>query len=332
MKALYLKLTLAIAALVVFFFVGRHYLTELPRIVEASAWGVVAIAFIHTLTLWLQGQSILIGLKPFDLGEPAKAKQVSCAAERISSEKCFGLTVLGSYTNLLLPRTGIATTAAYLKYKCSVSFADFAAVTFYNGILFVFCGSAISIVAMHLHVGVHWLAEAWLFAALYALLLFSAIAAVFKWRFGARELGGIGWIKNAFRKLQHSSAHIAQSKFAGQLLLLNFAMAALRALRLGVACWAMGLEVSPLGVVLASALGDVIFVFSITPAALGFRECAIAFSASAMGISPELAISVAVFDRLAFSGTVVLLAQAVIAMGIRVPQSHKSQTSSPLPN
>ena len=56
------------------------------------------------------------------------------------------------------------------------------------------------------------------------------------------------------------------------------------------------------------------FLISITPAALGFREAAIAFVASQMNITPATAISVALLDRVVFSLTNVVFAQLVLAV------------------
>lgn len=333
MKSAALKSVLALIALALFLVVGREYAGELPRIWQASFVGIGAIAVIHSVTLWLNGQAIAVGLRAFRCQETQRTQVVEGSrAGEAKAGTYFSLSVLGSYANLLLPRSGIATTAAFLKCNCGVGLADFGAVTFYNGILFVFSGSALALLTLHLYLGREWQNEVLLFAVLYSLFLASALASTFDWK--KLRLGRSGsrvpsWIERPFNKLQYASANLVQSRFSGELIVIQFAMAGLRALRLGVACWALGVAVDPLGVLLASALGDVIFVFAITPAALGFRELAIAFSASAMGITPETALSIAVFDRLVFSGTVVLLAQGLIAFAIGKPTAkpHKKAES-----
>ena len=65
MKSAALKSVLAFIALALFLVVGREYAGELPRIWQASFVGIGAIAVIHSVTLWLNGQSIAVGLKAF---------------------------------------------------------------------------------------------------------------------------------------------------------------------------------------------------------------------------------------------------------------------------
>lgn len=335
MRATAVKSLLAVGALLVFVFVGREYAAELPRIWNASLIGVAAIAAIHTLTLWLNGQSVAVGLRAFqNQAHTGRKIEVSKQGTDANSLTYFSLSVLSSYANLLLPRSGIATTAAFLKCQCGVRLTDFGAVTFFNGFLFLFCGSSLALAALHLQLGSDWFSEVWLFATLYVLLAASALTATFNWkRLKLDKLTGrLGsWLERPMHKLQHASTHLAQSRFAGQLFWIQLGMAGLRALRLGAACWALGVEFDALGVLLASALGDVVFVFAITPAALGFREFVIAFAATAMGVTPELALSIAIFDRLVFSGTVIVWAQAVIALAIGKPLEANRPSESLTP-
>ena len=80
-------------------------------------------------------------------------------------------------------------------------------------------------------------------------------------------------------------------------------------LRLKLAFMAMDVEVSFLGVVVATMLGALAMLVSITPAGLGFREAAIAYSATMIGCSPSVAVAAAVLDRLVMTVCVVILAQ-----------------------
>ena len=310
------KIALAVVALLGFVYLGRHYFSELSRISEARLAGLLAIALIHVFTLWLQGCTLRCGLQPF--------------GNHITGKQGFALSVMGSYANLLLPRSGIAATAAFLKQQCQTKLIDFSSIVLYNGGLFVLSSSllACGVVAWDWSVsGVR--PEFWLLCGLPALALISAAGVLIKWQVPA---GYQGWGSAGLHKLCHASQQLSHSKNFWSLVGLNLLMTVSRAARLYAAFWALAVDVHPLGVLLASALGDLAFVFAVTPAALGFREAAITFSAGAMATTSSLALSVALFDRLVFSATVVILAQFIVTWVVSQRRRHGRPAANPASN
>lgn len=299
-KSKYLQLAMALVVLVLLAYAGRTHLVELEKFRSARWLGVVGIAIIHTITLWLQGVTLRLGLAPF--------------GSRISSGRGFTLSVMSSYANLLIPRSGIATTAALLKTKCQTKLADYSAVVLYNAGIFLFCSSSLaSMILFATPAGEASRKLWWLWLCLPAFAVGSLVAIAFRWQLPQTSLG---FVRKAVDRLNHASHLLTHPKSFWPLVGVHATMTLARAARLWVACWALSIDANPMGVLLASALGDVVFLFAFTPSALGFREAAIAFSAEAMNISTSAALSVAIFDRIVFSATVLVLAQVIAAWWI----------------
>jgi uncharacterized membrane protein YbhN (UPF0104 family) len=74
---------------------------------------------------------------------------------------------------------------------------------------------------------------------------------------------------------------------------------------------AASVPVSWWGTLIASTASDLMFVVSITPGAIGLREAAIALLARKLGTTTDVALTVAIIDRLVFSMTICVLAQTL---------------------
>lgn len=307
------KAILALLALCGLLYVGRHYFGEVGRIPEARWAGILAISLIHVFTLWVQGLTLKIGLAPFG----------NC----ISSSQGLALSVLGSYANLLVPRSGIATTATYLKRQCQTKLIDYSSVILYNAALFVLCSSLLGSMLVAWTWATSGTASEWWVAwSLVGLVAISWLAVFIKWQ-PPHAYRGFG--SQTLAKFCQASLRLVDSGNLWILAVLNLALTLLRAGRLYVAFWALSIDVNPLGVLLASALGDLVFIFAITPAAIGFREAAITFAAGALSTTAAMALSAALLDRLVFSGTVIVLAQVFITISISSTARKRPQLGDP---
>lgn len=307
----YLRIALGLIAIACFLYLGRDYLDQLHRITDAHIAGLIGIVVVHLLTLWLQGLTLKWGLDSFD--------------KTISQKESFVLFVISSYANLLLPRSGVGTTAIYLNRVRKSSMIDYSSVVVINGALFVLACSMVGCVV----IGIDWIAQQqmpalWLMTGLTGMLLASLFALTIQWKFLERYRGPGHSIAC---RLNHARSRISDSESNSifRMGLAHFVLVFMRALRLYFAFRAMGLEVSFFAVLLTSVLGDLAFVIAVTPGALGFREAAIAIAATRLGIPVPLAISVAILDRLIFSLTVVVTAQVLIAKGLRLGKTGFEQ-------
>lgn len=313
----YLRPAAAMLAMAIFLFAGQDYLKELDRI--GGAWwpAVLGVAVVHTLTLWLQGLTTKWGLDAFD--------------RSITAKESFSIFVLSSYTNLLLPRSGLGATAAYLHKVKKCSLVDYGSVVLVNGILFVMACSGVC--CAMLIIGWLWHGvetPIWLAIGVSAFFVLSVLVSVARWGF-LEKYTGPGHL--LVTRVNHATSRLAKSGSRRVLGLgtAHVALAFLRAIRFHFAFLALGLEVPFFGVLFASLLGDLAFVIAITPSALGFREAAVALSAAHLGIPVSLALSAAVLDRLVFSLTVVCISQIVIVFGIGqagVGSGHKGSMES----
>lgn len=306
------QIVLGLIAMACFLYVGRNYMDQLHRIKDVHLFGVIGIVVVHLLTLWLHGLTLKWGLDSFD--------------QTISQRESFVLFVISSYANLLLPRSGIGTTALYLTRVRKSSMIDYSSVVLVNAVLFVLACSSIACLTF----GIDWVAQQrmppmWLTIGLPALVVVSGAGLLVKWDF-ARWYKGPG--HSVFERLNHARTRLVNSRNQWRMGLANVVLVFLRALRLFIAFWAMGIEVSFFAVLLTSVLGDLAFVIAITPGALGFREAAIAFAATRLGIPVPIALTVAILDRLVFSLTVFVVAQVLIALGFKNYKSGFSEKQS----
>ncbi len=307
-----IKIILAIIAVACFLYAGRNYFGQLHLISHAHWAGVLGIVVVHLLTLWLQGLTIKWGLDSYD--------------RSISEKESFVLFVISSYANLLLPRSGVGTTALYLNRSRKVPLIDYSSVVIYGAVLFIFACSTIGCLIF----GIDWLVQSrapawWIAIGLPGMLIASGLAITIHWRVPA-SYQGPGHL--LFERLNHANSRLVTSGNVWRIGLAHFVLVFLRALRLYIAFWALGIEASFFAVLLTSVLGDLAFVIAVTPGALGFREAAIAIAAARLGIPVPVAISVAIFDRLVFSLAVAATAQFLIAFVFRKDGAGVAQSTS----
>lgn len=290
------RLSLAIGALclVTLVTLGRSQLHELGRLAQVSPVAVAGILLLYVTARGLNGEIMRAALRRL--------------GHEIGRYEAFVLTILVSYTNLLIPRAGLGAPALYLKHRHRIDYAVIGSLLLVTAVL---QGGAIGVAGLAvqglLAAGGESRASPAV-AALFAAVTAAAAAAAFArfpvpdaWR--SRLAGFARRLNQAWRKLGASRAWV------GRILLVQGAILLLRALRLQLAFWAIGQPVGFAGVMVASLLADLMFFVSLTPAALGFREGAIAYGASLMGVEPAIGVSAAVLDRLVWTAGVALLGQ-----------------------
>jgi len=299
-------LALAIVLLAAFGFLGLEYVGELHRLAEAPPLALAGI-----LLLYLLARSSAAEIMRLWLG--AQGYEVSRA-------RTFVLTILISYTNLLVPRAGVATPMLSLRRSHGVDMLAYGAIVIASTAMMViavgFCGLACQLLLVLSRGEPFDPAAGLLFAG-------AAAAALGMFVVPLPEAGGLGsWLPARVEpwvlRLREGWTRLSSSR---SLLLritgLQIAGLLLRAARLWVAYWAVGAEVDFVGVMLSSLLADLAHALSITPAGLGFREWAIVYGATLTGVDPALGLSAALLDRLVWSIGVVVLGQTFAWLHLR---------------
>ena len=218
---------------------------------------------------------------------------------------------MSSYTNLLLPRTGVAGVAIYLKRRYGLRITSYLSLSVTVLLLSaVVCGLVGAFVQLALaqaaggplrgDVLVLFLGAASL--ATGALMLPPGLRSALPTRIFERLSG----VHDAWQ------AMAGRWRALGHIMALHLAAALLRALRLQIVFAAVGVEIPYAVVLLASLLADLATLISVTPGGLGFREAALAYAASLLGVEPSLAILAALVDRLVWSGIVIVFGQVAV--------------------
>lgn len=288
------RFVVGILVLGLFLVLGRRYLGELRRLTDVSP-SIVALMVASTVAARLvQGRSLQILLR--------------AQGHRVGLGETFFLGIVTSYTNLVLPRAGTGAPALYLKRRYQVSFADFGSLLLLISVLHLVAAGSLGLVCLSVaHLEFRQPLDLKVTLAFAVVVLGGIVATFVRVPVAERRRGRIA---EFLRRFAYSWAQLGSSRLIiSQNLALQIVALVLQSLRLKLAFVAMGVEVSFLGVVVATMLGALAMLVSITPAGLGFREAAIAYSATMIGCSPSVAVAAAVLDRLVVTACVVILAQ-----------------------
>lgn len=263
-------------------------------------------AFLGIVALYLVGRA---------LSAEAMRLGLSSLGFPIARSICFMLTLLQSYTNLIIPRSGLAPPAVYLRAQYSVPYASYLAFAVLMILLATGLMGALGFWAGWWVTGLNQVPRAemlWAFAGIVGVAVFAVAAPV-------RLFG----VLPAWPRRHLLAAHTAWSSLAGRpwvlirLVGLQAAGILSRAVRMKVALEIAGVEIPFSQVMVVSICTDLSMLVSLTPAALGFREAGLLFGAAIIGIEPGAAMLAAVVDRLATTPTVIVAGQFVLWRGVR---------------
>jgi uncharacterized membrane protein YbhN (UPF0104 family) len=282
---------------------GRRFYDDLDRLRSVPPLLAIAIAL-----LWLASRSFA-----------ADVMRVGLAAlgHRIGRFEAFVLQMVQSYGNVLVPRAGIGVIGVYLKTRRATPFADLGAVQVLLmtvlqlltiGVVGLLCQAALALPGGAGADGV----MAALFAGVAAGCAAPLLIPVPAGRTGGGKVAAfLARLAGAWDKLGRSRALVAR------VILTHAVMLLVRAVRIRLCFTAIGEPVPFVGALAASLLADLVFVFSITPAGLGFREAAVVYAARVMGTTGDIALAAAVLDRLVSTACNVVVGQVGVWLLIR---------------
>ena len=289
-----IRLALAIVSLALIAYFGRHYLGDLRRIERATLPLLPVI-----LVLYFAARSVSGEVMRLTLGK---------LGHQIRRSEAFMLTMLVSYTNLALPRAGYGPAALYLKRRYGVPLADFSSLLLPVIAIQLPCIGALGLICQAVLAAQGGIAYDPAASLVFAARMTVGIAIpLLRVPIPGERTGRVASFLRRFGeswRVLASSARTIRIMVACQLGVLL-----LRAVRLELAFVALDQDPSFWGVCVASLLADVVFLLSLTPAALGLREAVIAYSAEALGIPASMAVAVSILDRLTCTLGVVVAGQ-----------------------
>jgi uncharacterized membrane protein YbhN (UPF0104 family) len=289
------RLLFIVAVLAAFVYLGRHLFDQLDRLAQAAPLPVMMLFALLIAARLLRGLQLQILLARLE--------------RRVGVMEMFFLSVLVSYSNLIIPKAGLAAPALYLKRRHALSFAHFGLASLMLATLHTTAVAALGLVVLASAGGAALrgtnLATG---GALIVILCIGLTVIVLRPRVPKLWSGKIadllrrsvdGW------RLLGNAPRRSAAIFG-----LSLAVILAQSLKLACAFWAIDADVAFAGVLMATVLSELALLISVTPGALGFREAAVAASAAWLGCSPETALAAAVLDRLVMTAAIVLLAQA----------------------
>jgi uncharacterized membrane protein YbhN (UPF0104 family) len=227
---------------------------------------------------------------------------------RLPGFDVFGLSVLAAVPNLFVPRSGFGTLALALRARHGVPFAITTSLVLPLAALDLIVVSASGLAVQIGVVGLsHPHAPA--IAAAFAASLLAGCAGLLL-RVPMRASFAPPRVRAFLERFDTAWAQLRGSRrFVLRSASLLAGMCALRVLRLRLAFGALDFSPDLAGLVIASLLGDLMFLFAFTPGALGLREAAIVYGADLAGVTPDASLAAAILDRLVMTGTILVTAQ-----------------------
>lgn len=271
---------------------GVRHAGELDRLLHADPWWLAAM--------------VVLGVAVRGVAAEIMRDTLAEVGHRVRIGEIFGLAALSAVPGLFFPRAGFGALGLALRTRHGVPFSASSAL--------VLPLSVLDLVV----VGVAGLAlQGWLawsdrphelaLTALFAATLGAAVVVLFlnpRLPYAPERLARfLANLSDAWRRLRGDRAYVLRA------LVLLVVVTALRTLRLAAAYRAIGFAPDLDGLLLASLLGDLMFMLALTPGALGLREAAIVYGARMAGVTPDASLAAAVLDRLVLTLVLLVLAQ-----------------------
>jgi uncharacterized protein (TIRG00374 family) len=299
---LLVRIVIALIILVAMGYAGRRYFGELDRLKSANPWLIAAMAGLYVLGR-LPPAAIL-------------RRALRALGHHIGRAEAFFVLMVQYYVNMLIPRAGIGALAGYFKLRRGVPVADLGAAQLVLLTLAQFaCLGVAALVAQGVLATSHVAPMDPVLAAVFAGVALVSLIPLFvhlpESIVGQSEdlLGR--FVGKFFGRLATASRMLGRDR---SLLLRTFAahliVLFVRAARVQLSFFAVGQRVGYGAAFIASAAADVMFLVSVTPGALGFREGGIVYaSVRVTGMNPDIALAAAVLDRIVVTGCNLVIGQ-----------------------
>ena len=294
MSRRWVRILVSAVLLAAFVYLGWPYFGKLDLLLRPHPLWLAGILLVYCFTRVLNAQVMCSALNRL--------------GRRVGIYEAFMLTMVTSYTNLLVPHAGLGAPALYMKRKYSLPYSDFAAALMSMLVLQIFCAGVIGLVgaaALGLREG--WVKQAPLLA-LFGTAVCGSTAGIFL-RIPLRQRWK-GSLANAIRRFNRSWWLLrASPRLVRNILLIHAVVTVLRGVRLQLAFHAVGAGGGFLKTLLASICSQFMLLIHLTPGAMGFREAAIVAVYGHLVGDAEIAMAAALLDRIVWTAAIILISQ-----------------------
>jgi len=269
--------------LALFAWAGRRYLADLPGAVAAAPGRLVLVALLFVAMKACMAEVFRAALFRLDC--------------QVGYLRCFALVMAMTFANQFIPKSGLGVPALYLKVVYGLELAKFSALILPVTVIQFAAGAFIGVFCSAAAFTGRPFAEAAPFLVLFSSVFIGAgllllcppprLPEALRTRLpGFMVRFGDGWetLRTSRRLLL-------------RILAVQIAVLLLRAVRLQAAYAAVGGAVSFTGATAVSILAQYALLIGLTPGSLGFREAAITWTRTLVGVDQETAALAALFDR-----------------------------------
>ena len=233
----------------------------------------------------------------------------------VGRAETFFVLMVQYYVNMLIPRAGIGALAGYFRLRRGIPVADLGAAQLVLLTLAQFACLGVAALACQGLLAATGAARfdpvlAGVFAGVAVISLVPLFVSLPQSIVGQSEDVLGQFVGRFFSRLSDASRLLGRDRrLVARAFAAHFVVLLLRALRVQLSFYAVGQPVSYGGAFVASAAADVMFLVSITPGALGFREGGMVYAARMMGTTGDVALAAAVLDRIVVSGCNLVIGQ-----------------------
>ncbi|MFH1801918.1 MAG: lysylphosphatidylglycerol synthase transmembrane domain-containing protein [archaeon] len=245
----------------------------------ASPYLITLIALLHVLFLVNNGLMLKLFMIPFRIN--------------LIGKEWFGLSAITSFGNYFIPGIGGATSrAVYLKKRYEFPYSRFLGNLAGNYIMVFLTNSFVALVALILAKALFGFWNWILFLIFLLIFLVALFFVLFHIRpFKAKWLQKANMVIEGWEYVRRSGRLVAGTILIGLMNIIVFSLLLFLEFRV------FGFEIGILPVLIVALTSMLSIFINVTPAGLGIKEGLVVLTSTVFGIPPEIAVSVALIDR-----------------------------------
>lgn len=218
---------------------------------------------------------------------------IGTVGSRVSIYAIFALNWLQSFFNQLLPLSGLAFSATFLRQRAKLNWSQIAACTTPQFLTAAFTIGIMGCLSTLLNTA-RLQTLSWPTAGIFTLMASISVAILFY----APSISFPSIFEKYIGPAQALLAHLQTNRrLLMGLISLQLIALLMRAARLWILFTVSGIHISPPTILCLSTIADIAFLIQLTPGGMGLREGALIVGAAMLGLNIQSATAVALMDR-----------------------------------